>query len=71
MYALLKETLGEHGEVMVVMDSGEVVELHLGNTSFDEPSEGYFTVEGSGPEGRETRYYHGEKIESVRLHYDM
>lgn len=71
MYSVLQETLGEHGEIMAVMDSGEVVELHLGNTTFDEPSEGYFTVEGTGPEGRETRYYDGGKVESIRLHYDL
>lgn len=71
MYSLLQETLGEHGEVMAVMDSGEMVELHLGNTTFDEPAEGFFTVEGFDAAGRETRHYDGEKIESIRLHYDL
>lgn len=71
MYSLLKNALEQHGEVLAVMDSGETVELHLGNTTFDEPAEETFTVEGSGPDGRETRYYDGGKIESIRLHYDL
>lgn len=71
MYALLKETLADHGEVMAIMDSGEVVELHLGNTRFDEPQDGVFTVEGYDEAGKETRFYDGEKLESVRLHYDL
>jgi hypothetical protein len=71
MHSVLQDTLEQHGEVIAIMDSGEEVELHLGNTTFDEPAEETFTVEGSGMEGRETRYYSGEKIESIRLHYDM
>lgn len=71
MYELLQRTLNDHGEVIAIMDSGEAVELHLGNTTFDEPTTGVFSVEGEGPEGRETRFYDGEKVESVRLHYDL
>lgn len=70
MYSLLKQELEAHGEVMVTMDSGETVELHLGNTTFDEPREQLFTVKGHG-DGQETRYYDGDKVESVRLHYDL
>lgn len=71
MYELLKQELADHGEVIAIMDSGEAVELHLGNTAFDEPEAGVLTVEGYGPEGKETRYYDGENVESIRLHYDL
>lgn len=71
MYELLRQTLADHGEVIAILDSGEAVELHLGNTEFDEPTDGVFTVEGSGPEGQQTRFYDGEKVESIRLHYDL
>lgn len=69
MYDELKSLLKKHGEVLVVMASGEEVELHLGDTTFDEPTDGIFKVEAY-PEGRrEDRYYDGDEIESIRLHY--
>lgn len=69
MYDVLKDLLREHGEALVVMASGEEVELHLGDTKFDDPLEGIFSVEAY-PEGRkEIRYYDGAEIESVRLHF--
>ncbi|MFB6266269.1 MAG: hypothetical protein ABEI31_01310 [Halodesulfurarchaeum sp.] len=70
MYEVLQSKLEAHGEVIVVMDSGETVELHLGNTEFDEPEPGVFYVRGLGEAGEE-RYYDGGSIESVRLHYEV
>lgn len=67
MCSVFKDELADPNEVVLSMDSGETVELHLGPTTFDEPRDGSFTVEGYG-ERQETGHYDGAEGESVRLH---
>lgn len=71
LYTVLQDKLSSHGEATAVMASGEHVECHLGNTDFDVPYDGLFTIDGDTEDGRQLRYYEGDDIESIRLHYTI
>ena len=65
MYNRIKQALEEYGELMLMMDSGDVRELHLHNTNFlDEPMARIDT-------GDEKHWVDLSKVERYWIHYDF
>lgn len=65
MYTELKKAVDDHGEVMVLMDSGEEHELHKHNTAFRE--NGVIKVDAADT----IHWFNADKVERYWIHKDF